>query len=125
VQKPISYRIFVVDDEEIITTTLVSILNMSGFDAYGFVRPLEALQAAQSKRPDILLTDVVMPEMFGTDLAIQMKQQCPECRVLLFSGQAGVSNFLEKARERGHEFTLLSKPIHPSDLLEEIRRSAA
>ena len=119
---PTGPHIFVVDDEEIIATSLAAILRMSGFSATAFIDPRNALSQARSEAPDLLLSDVVMPQMSGIDLAIQLRQQCPNCKVLLFSGQAITSDLLQQARQQGHDFNLLSKPIHPTDLLREISR---
>jgi CheY-like chemotaxis protein len=83
--------------------------------------PLEALQAAHDKAPDLLISDVVMPVMSGIELAVQVRALCPDCKVLLFSGQAVTANLLDKARAEGHDFELLLKPVHPSDLLAKIR----
>jgi DNA-binding NtrC family response regulator len=113
-------RVFVVDDERIIALTLATILNKSGFIATAFFGPLEALTAARSSVPDLLISDVVMPELSGIDLAIKLRSICPGCKVLLFSGQAATADLLTSAREQGHDFTLLSKPIHPTDLLAAI-----
>ncbi|WP_429634711.1 hypothetical protein [Tunturiibacter psychrotolerans] len=63
----------------------------------------------------------MMPEMSGLELAIQLQAVCPECKILLFSGQAQTVDLLQKARAQGHSFELLSKPIHPTDLLDGIR----
>jgi CheY-like chemotaxis protein len=117
--KPVP-RIFVVDDEHIISSTLAVIFNMNGFSARCFTEPLEALAAAQSDIPDLLISDVAMPGLSGVDLAIQMRALCPACKVLLFSGQAGTLDLLENARAQGHDFRLLLKPILPSELLAEI-----
>lgn len=114
-------RVFVVDDEEIIARTLAKILEMSGFDAIPFTDPLEALAQAGSQPPNLLLSDVVMPQMSGIQLAIQMQRNHPRCKVLLFSGQASTSDLLAKAREEGHNFHLLAKPVHPTDLLAAIK----
>ena len=116
-------RIFVVDDELVIASTLATILQRSGFDAAWFTQPREALKAARVKAPDLLITDVVMPELSGIELAILMKEEFPNCRVLLFSGQAATANLLHEARENGHNFELLSKPIHPTDLLKRIKKA--
>jgi CheY-like chemotaxis protein len=62
-----------------------------------------------------------MPELTGVELAIRIREHCPDCQVLLFSGQAATVDLLAKAREDGHDFVLLSKPIHPGDLLSAIR----
>jgi len=115
--------VFVVDDESVIAMTLAVILQNNGFDARSFTNPVRALDAAESETPSLLISDVFMPEMMGTDLAIQMQEAHPTCKVLLFSGQSATSALLEKARAAGHNFTLLDKPIHPADLLREIRRS--
>ena len=117
-------RIFVVDDEFIIASTLATILQRNGFDAVFFTEPLAVLPAAREQAPDLLITDVVMPGLSGIDLAIALKQEFPDCKVLLFSGQAATSNLLETARAKGHDFELLSKPIHPTEFLKKIKNVA-
>lgn len=115
-------RIFVVDDELVIASTLATILDMNGFSARSFTRPLEALTAAQEDIPDLLISDVAMPDLSGIDLAIQMTAQHPHCKILLFSGQADTLDLLKRARYQGHHFRLLVKPVFPSELLAEIRK---
>jgi CheY-like chemotaxis protein len=114
-------RIFVVDDENIIASTLATILQKSGFSATAFTNPFDALESARANAPDLLISDVMMPQLSGIDLAIRMKIECPGCKVLLFSGQAGTADLLEAARIQGHDFHLLSKPVHPTDLLNGIK----
>src|ERR1700677_4685876 len=116
-------RVFVVDDEFVIASTLGLILRHKGFDAISFHTPLDALQAASSQAPDLLISDVVMPQLSGIELAIRLHEQCPNCKVLLFSGQAATSGLLEAARANGHNFEILSKPVHPTDLLRKIAES--
>jgi DNA-binding NtrC family response regulator len=113
-------RVFVVDDEFIIASTLGLILRHKGFDAISFHAPLDALEAARSQPPDLLISDVVMPQFSGIELAIQIQKQCPNCKILLFSGQAATSGMLEAARANGHDFEVISKPVHPTDLLRRI-----
>jgi len=117
-------RIFVVDDEHVIAATLATILHMNGFSARFFTQPLEALAAACLDVPDLLISDVAMPGLSGVDLAIQMRAQCPQCKILLFSGQAATFDLLEDARKQGHDFDLLAKPVHPTELLFQIGRLA-
>jgi len=114
---------FVVDDEHVIATTLAMILRQHGFDATPFSEPLKALEAARTQAPDLLISDVVMPRLSGIDLAIQIREQCPDCRILLFSGQAATVHMLEAAKAGGHDFELMSKPVHPTDLLKRIRKA--
>jgi DNA-binding response OmpR family regulator len=113
--------VFVVDDEPAIATTLALILNSSGFSANAFTDPREALRFAETQCPDFLITDVVMPQLNGIDLGVQFKAMYPQCKILLFSGMAATSDLMESARKNGHNFNLLSKPVHPKELLDAIR----
>jgi DNA-binding response OmpR family regulator len=112
--------IFVVDDEPVIASSLAAILRMNGFSARFFTCPMEALAAARSESPDLVISDVAMPGISGIDLAIQMRAQYPNCKILLFSGQAATLDLLEGARAQGYDFRLLQKPVHPSEFLFEI-----
>lgn len=106
-------------------STLAAILQMNGLAGRFFFDPLEALDAAQAEEPDVLISDVVMPGLSGVELAIRMREICPTCKVLLFSGQAETANLLQAARAQGHDFQLISKPIHPADLLSKIEKMAS
>ena len=93
-------RVFVVDDEHVIAFTLATILNQSGFRAIPFTNPLDALEAASLEGPNLLISDVMMPELSGVDLAIRIKSKCPGCKILLFSGQAATADLLADAQGR-------------------------
>jgi FixJ family two-component response regulator len=113
----------VVDDEKVIASTVAMILNMSGFNASDYSSAQDALvAAAELGPPQLLITDVSMPGMNGIDLAIQFKALYPTCKVLLFSGQASTSDLLEMARNDGHDFKVLAKPVHPKELLAAITK---
>jgi CheY-like chemotaxis protein len=117
--------IFVVDDEPTIASSLAAILQISGFSASFFTSPLEALAAARLESPDLVISDVAMPGISGIDLAIQIRAQYPNCKILLFSGQAGTLDLLEAARAEGYDFRLLQKPVIPSEFLSEIEELCA
>jgi DNA-binding NtrC family response regulator len=115
--------VFVVDDDQVIASTTRAILQLSGYVARSFVIPLEALEAAKTVKPELVIADVVMPGLSGIDFAIRLKEECPTCRVLLFSGQSATSDLLEAARKQGHHFEVLAKLIHPTDLLARIKEA--
>jgi CheY-like chemotaxis protein len=98
---------------------------MNGFSARFFTSPLEALAAARSESPDLVISDVAMPGISGIELAIQMRAQYPNCKILLFSGQAATLDLLEGARAQGYDFRLLQKPVFPSEFLVEIGQLSA
>jgi len=115
-------RVFVVDDEEVISSSLAMILRLhGGLHATAFMDPLKALELAPFEVPDLLISDVMMPELSGIDLAIQVRRLCPNCKVLLFSGHAATAHSLKDAREKGYAFEFLLKPVHPADLLAKIQ----
>ena len=114
--------VFVVDDEPVIAQSLAMILQHSGYSARPFTDPLEALANVSIDCPDLLISDVIMPQLSGIDLAIEAKKRCSDCKVLLFSGQAPTLDLLRAPDAETHRFTVLAKPIHPTDLLREIRR---
>jgi DNA-binding NtrC family response regulator len=113
-------RVFVVDDEVVIASSLGEILRRQGFDVSYFTDPLKALEAVHAKAPDFLIADVVMPGMSGIDLAIVVQETWPNCPVLLFSGQLATSQLLDAAREGGRSFEVLSKPVPPAEIVARV-----
>jgi CheY-like chemotaxis protein len=114
-------RVLVVDDERVIADTLAIILNQHGYDASAVYTGTSAVERARALRPDLIISDVIMPDMNGIEAAIHIRDFLPSCKILLFSGQAATADLLESARAQGHEFEILAKPVHPQDLLAKLR----
>jgi DNA-binding response OmpR family regulator len=119
-----SLTVMIVDDEETLANTTAEILNAAGFYAFVAYDGETALDLAAKLLPDILLTDVVMPNMNGVELALAVEDKFPQTTVILFSGQAGTSDIIDRAQAEGHSFELLAKPIHPLKLIERLKRLA-
>ena len=117
--------ILIVDDERVIADTLSIILTRAGFITMTAYNGETALKIAAAISPALLISDVVMPGISGVELAIKITQTFPDCKILLFSGQAATVDLLEKARHDGHYFTTLSKPVHPTDMLKRISECLA
>lgn len=115
-------RILVVDDEVLIADTIVQILNRNGFIAEAAYSGAQAIELAKRHCPELVLSDVMMPHVDGVEAAIQIREHCPDTRIVLFSGQAATVEILARARERGHSFELLPKPIHPTQLIKHLRQ---
>jgi CheY-like chemotaxis protein len=113
--------VFVVDDEHLIASTLSAILNQCGYLTTFFTIPQEALVAVRVKAPDLLISDVMMLGLSGVDLAIQVHTECPDCKILLFSGYADAWDLVDEARLQGHDFLFVEKPVHPSALLARLK----
>jgi CheY-like chemotaxis protein len=114
-------KVLVADDERVIADTLAMILNQSGFEARAVYSGEKAVELAPEFKPDMLISDVIMPGLNGIDAAIELRALLPGIKILLFSGQAATADLLEKARTQGYEFEILAKPVHPQDLLNKLR----
>ena len=115
-------RILVVDDERLLADTTAVILRRAGFNTKTAYDGFGALETTATFRPDYLLTDIMMPAMNGIELAIAITKMYPATKIMLFSGQAGINQILEESKEKGFEFPLLAKPVHPSKLIEALKR---
>jgi DNA-binding response OmpR family regulator len=98
-------------------------LNRSGYAALPAYDGESALESILLRPPELLVSDVILPGMSGIELAVAVRRVFPDCKVLLFSGQASTSDLLASASSRGHHFSLLTKPIHPTDLLARIKET--
>jgi CheY-like chemotaxis protein len=119
---PVKPKVLVVDDERVIADTLAIILNKNGFDAAAVYTGTAAVERARAVQPDLIISDVIMPDMNGIEAAIHIRKFLPQCKILLFSGQAATADLLQNARAQGHEFDILAKPVHPQDLLAKLRK---
>jgi CheY-like chemotaxis protein len=115
-------RILVADDETIIADTLAAILRRAGFEVFAVYGGVDAVAKAQELRPELVISDVMMADMNGIDAAIEIRKLVPGTKILLFSGHAATSGLLDKARAEGHDFSFLSKPVHPKDLLDALTK---
>ena len=110
-------RVLVVDDECVIADTLAKVLTLNGYAAIAAYDADGALETALHLPPEMLITDVVLHGMNGIQLAITIKRIFPDCKILLFSGQASTVDLMGAASREGHRFTLLNKPLPPNDLV--------
>lgn len=117
--------IFVVDDEEVIASTIAAILRMKGLNAVPFTSAPEALARSRTVAPDLLITDIMMPVLSGAELAQHIQWRYPQCRVLLFTGQWDKADAEIAAFEDGLVYQLIPKPVHPKELLKKVREMLA
>jgi DNA-binding NtrC family response regulator len=120
-----SGRIMIVDDEPCIADTLAIIFRNAGYDAVAYYDGRSALEACTARTPDLLISDVLMPGINGFDLAILIGQQCPGCKIVLFSGLGASFDLVEEAKCHGYDFEILEKPVHPVELLQTVAAALA
>ena len=112
-------RILLAEDDDAMRQYLARALERSGYDVVAVDRGTAALPLIQSDRFDLLLTDIVMPEMDGIELAQQAATIAPDMRVMFITGFAAVTL---KAGKSMPQAKVLSKPFHLRDLVLEVER---
>ena len=115
----------IIDDEKLIADTLVMILEKFGYVASAAYSGEDGVALARAFKPDIVISDVVMPGMTGLDVALALKEIHPACRVILISGDTSTNDLLQKASSAGENFEVLAKPVHPLELIKKIEQRTA
>ena len=116
---PPTPRILLAEDEEAMRAYLERALTKAGFDVTSVDRGTKAVPLLKDGEFDLLLSDIVMPEMDGIELAQRCAELSPRTKVMFITGFAAVS--LRASREQPHA-KVLSKPFHLRDLVLEVER---
>lgn len=116
---PSTPRILLAEDEEAMRAYLERALIKAGFEVTSVDRGTEAVPLLEKEHFDLLLSDIVMPEMDGIELAQRCAEVSPRTKVMFITGFAAVS--LRASREQPHA-KVLSKPFHLRDLVLEVER---
>ena len=112
-------RILLAEDDQAMRTYLVRALENAGYSVAAVDRGTAALPLLELERFDLLLSDIVMPEMDGIELAQRCGEVSPRTKVMFITGFAAVT--LKASRETPHA-NVLSKPFHLRDLVLEVER---
>lgn len=116
-----SSKIVVVDDDKIVTSTLKTLLKLEGFtDTNYFNNPKEALEFLKLEKPDVILSDFLMPEMNGFEFLSEAKNIYPEVSMILLTGYADKENAIRAINEIGL-YKYIEKPWDNDDLVMNIK----
>jgi len=112
-------RILLAEDDLAMRTYLKRALETAGYTVDAVDRGTDALPLLETQVYDLLLSDIVMPEMDGIELAQHCNEISPQTKVMFITGFAAVA--LRAGREAPHT-KMLSKPFHLKDLVMEVDR---
>lgn len=112
-------RILVAEDEEAMRSYLERALSTAGYEVQSVDRGTAAVPLLEQQHFDLLLSDIVMPEMDGIELAQRCAEVSPRTKVMFITGFAAVSL---RASEEQPRAKVLSKPFHLRDLVLEVER---
>lgn len=113
------FRILLAEDDDVMREYLTRALERAGYLVSAVDRGTTALALIESERFDLLLTDIVMPEMDGIELAQRASDLVPDMRVMFITGFAAVTLRAGRAMPRAR---VLSKPFHLRELVAEVDR---
>ncbi len=112
-------RILLAEDEQAMREHLTRALEKANYEVVAVDRGTAAVPLLDAQKFDLLLTDIVMPEMDGIELAQHCAAVCPETQVMFITGFSGVTL---RAGESVPKAKILSKPFHLRDLVLEVDR---
>ena len=116
-------RILLAEDEDSMRGFLERALTGAGYEVSAFANGLEAYECLQEEAFSLLLTDIVMPEMDGIELARKAAELDPDLKIMFITGFAAVALNPDVETPAGSK--VLSKPFHLRDLVAEIDRMMA
>jgi CheY-like chemotaxis protein len=114
-------HVLVVEDHEPMLGAIKSILEMRGYTVSTAVNGVDALQLMEETRPDLLIVDILMPEMDGYTFYEEVRKR-PAWRStpLIFLTSMAEREDIQRGRKLGvHGY--ITKPFEPNDLLEAVR----
>ena len=116
-------RILLAEDDEDMRRFLVRALTKAGYDVVSLGNGLEAYERLKEEPFTLLLTDIVMPEMDGIELARRASELDPDLKIMFITGFAAVA--LNPDNQAPKDAKILSKPFHLRDLVDEVERLLA
>jgi two-component system cell cycle response regulator CpdR len=116
-------RILLAEDDESMRGFLERALGKAGYEVIAFANGKDAHERLQEEPFTLLLTDIVMPQMDGIELARRASELDPEIKIMFITGFAAVT--LNTNSRTPKNARVLSKPFHLKDLVREIDRLLA
>jgi len=113
------FRILLAEDDQVMREYLARALERAGYGVVAVDRGTAAVPLLETQPFDLLLTDIVMPEMDGIELAQRAGEIAPDLRVMFITGFAAVTL---KAGRTVPQARILSKPFHLRELVAEVDR---
>jgi len=114
-------KILVIDDDPLVRNTILRILRTSGFDVVAAEDGVRGMKAFRSETPDLVITDIIMPEQEGIQTILQIRKERPGAKIIAISGGGRVGNadFLSMARSLGAD-DIVAKPFTPRQLVTRV-----
>ena len=116
-------KILLAEDDNDMRRFLVKALQNAGFEVMSYDNGLSAYQRLREEPFQLLLTDIVMPEMDGIELARRATELDPDIKIMFITGFAAVA--LNSDSQAPKNAKVLSKPVHLRELVNEVQKMLA
>jgi CheY-like chemotaxis protein len=115
-------KILVIDDDVIVRMTIVRLLEEAGHDVLAAKDGLRGMAVFRNTEPDLVITDIIMPEQEGIQTISEMRKAKPDAKIIVMSGSGriGDTDFLEIAKAGG-AMAVIPKPFDMEELLALVR----
>lgn len=114
-------RALIVDDDTMVLQTVAAILELHGFEAWRCKDAYAAVALLENSLPDVLLTDIRMPGMSGTDLLLHLKKEGRKFPVIVMTGYADLDTAVNAVK--GGAFDFIRKPFDPEYLVQTVKKA--
>ena len=119
-------KILVIDDNVVVRNTIVQLLEGEGYQVVSAEDGRRGLNVFRAEKPDLVITDIIMPEKEGIETIRDIRDACPNAKIIAISGGGRIGNtdFLRIARQLGAS-DVISKPLDPDHFISIIRERLA
>ena len=114
--------VLIVDDESAILDTLRILLKNEGFETHVALGGKQGIERLQDVKPDIVITDVRMPNVGGLEVLSAARQRDPDLPVILMTAQADLRSAIQAVNARAYNY--VQKPFANDDIVAILRRAA-
>jgi CheY-like chemotaxis protein len=115
-------RILIVDDNKVILRTLEKILIRAGYSVIPLSLGREAIKIAKERSPDLIILDIMMPDMDGGDVAFVLKNDSETKNIPIMFLSSLVTKREKQSNSKKHGIYFMTKPFETDELLRQIRR---
>lgn len=114
-------RILVADDDFQVRTMLRLILERAGYEVEEAADGEEAVEVYRANPPDLLITDIIMPEKEGVGAIMDIRKEYPDAKIIAISGggRFAAENYLVLARSLGAQ-RIFAKPFERNEILSAV-----
>ncbi|CUU04751.1 two-component system, NtrC family, response regulator [Candidatus Thermokryptus mobilis] len=113
-------KVFIIEDEYIKLVTLSEFLKRYGYEVFPFGDPIEAMRKLENEKPDVVVTDIIMPGMDGFEVLEKVKQCFPRIYVIMITAYGSIDSAIKAMKMGAYDY--ITKPFKSEDLLLRLEK---